>query len=1191
MNFNEDNEDNEENNNNLLSNNIDEIKLLKKLDDKLEKNKIKNSLNLPSDDIDLDLDFNFDFNILNNNPITDNKNNNNIINDLTTNANKNINKEKENNNENEIINDEYINGLDNNIIFKQIKVNNNQNLKIPNHNENINSPINDITNDKLQKQDINNINPSLNSINGRPNNQLIGSSINLNNNQNNNDDENEEFDFDIDVNEIANVQKEEMEKNKKIKQNDENEIIDSNGNEKEEEERIKREEEERIKREEEERKKKEKEDIIKREEEERIKKEEEEKIKREEEEKMKKEEEEERMKKEEEERMKKEEEERIKREEEERIKREEEERMKKEEEERMKKEEEERIKREEEEKIKREEDEGKKKDDEEIIKVEDEERIKKDEEKDKLKEEKINNDKLLKSKGGKNEESEKKLFRNSINKNSKLFLSLSEDQKKYMLKVLEDIKKFKSKQTNYIDNTDQYPTITIDEYQKENTLRDLIQNFRNIIEKENKEEIEKRKNYFINQIYFEGKIGTNPLLDYIPECEINHVNLIEQIYKEQGLKNIPKIDDDYENNIFSAEKLITSEYYSPIGRLENLKGFIYKYNYEENSRLIINSLKAFDYWRSIQADGNSFFRTFMFSIIEYNILYNNKIKLEQLFSEISCDNFIEIYKEYNLDYKIPFTILGVILQLLSKNEVEKAYDFFIKSYLLKDGSFDKMLIIYLRNISFLFVSEIIEISKRESFQDETDEKDLINTINENLIKTMNVEPNFFIICLMPYLFDINVNLFWIDRDLIQSKDGIINFIDEENGENLPSISIGYFYSSYHKIYSNTFIQEIENINLLFQTKVNNLTKLTFQIKNPKKCEICKNDSFIIFLKQKFKICKNCLGKYINKICSFRNDALVKENYIGQEYYSRAFNIRDEYILNDYEFIEIKEEINIINYIQHMASIFCSECKGNFNRKNLNNLKCKCLLCDKCLEDMILHVTNGLKILNSYEKRNLVNVTCSSCGNHFSYDDAIEHLKDIKEKDKQNAINRMSNYVNTLCLICGDLVRQKDKIKESYLSETEKEDVEEEEETITNKNKDNYKTIKNYKKIRVRKENEIGKGINYLDIEHVICINCYENSKANTFSHTNTISSEMSEISNKGGKKDKKSNKNDKKEKKDKNKKDMNLNDKKDKNNFKDKYYIDFEEGECFCFICNKKHFLIDKKLKNGACCTSGCIIH
>jgi hypothetical protein len=164
---------------------------------------------------------------------------------------------------------------------------------------------------------------------------------------------------------------------------------------------------------------------------------------------------------------------------------------------------------------------------------------------------------------------------------------------------------------------------------------------------------------------------------------------------------------------------------------------------------------------------------------------------------------------------------------------------------------------------------------------------------------MNVEPNFFIICLMPYLFDINVNLFWIDRDLIQSKDGIINFIDEENGENLPSLSIGYFYSSYHKVYSNTFIQENENINLLFQTKVNNLTKLTFQIKNPNKCEICKNDSFIIFLEQKFKICKNCLGKYINKICSFRNDALIKGNYIGQEYYSRAFNITDEYVLNDY----------------------------------------------------------------------------------------------------------------------------------------------------------------------------------------------------------------------------------------------------------------------------------------------------
>ena len=1035
---------------------------------------------------------------------------------------------------------------------------------------------------------------------------------NKNDNNNNNYDENEE-EFDFDVNEIVDVQKNELEKMKNKNPKDENEINKSY--EKEEEERVKKEEEKKC-REEDERKRREEEERLKREEEEKKRKEEEERIRKEEEERLKKEEEE-KLKKEEEERERKEEEERLKREEEERIKKEEEERIKKEEEEKIKREEEEeRNKREEEERrIKNEEekrrmnkDEQEKKEEngkiqkegsseeikneeEEIIKVEEEEkeRIKKEDENNEMNQEIINQD--ITPKEEERKESENILLRNSINKNSKLFLSLSDDQKNYIITTLKDINNFRSKQKRTIDNIENYPTITIDINKKEKTLDDLTKNFFDIIQKENKEEIEKRKNFFINKIFFEGIIGTNPLLELIPECDISHVNLLKKIYTTHGLKNIPSIEDDYdyENMIFNSENLLISEYYSPIGKLEDLKGFIskYNYNYEENSKIIINSVKAFNYWRSIQGDGNSFYRTLMFSLIEYYILYNNKELLEQIISEISCDDLIEIYKEYNVNYNICFIIFGVIIQLLSKNEIKKAYDLFLKSYLLKDGSFDKILIIYLRHISFIYVNEVIELSKDEMFQEEIEDKKLINSLNEQLIKTMNVEPDFFIICLMPYLFDINMTLLWIDKDLIHCKDGIISYIDEDNGEIIPSISIGYFYSSYHKIYSKSFIQENEFINSLFQTKITNLTKLTLQVNNPKKCEICKKELFIVFLEQKFKICKNCLQTYINNICSFRNDALNKGNYIGQEYYTRAFNLKDEYILNDYEFIEIKEDTNIINYIQHIASIVCSKCKGNFDKKNLNHLKCKCLLCDKCLEEMIFNMTNGLKILNSYEKRNLANVKCSTCGNNFSYEDAIEHLKDIKEKDNQNAINRMSNYISTLCLICGDLVREKDnKIKESYLSEEEK-DEGEEEETINNKKKDNYKTIKNYKKIRVRKENEIGKGINYLDIEHVICFNCYENSKANIFSHSSSSLSEISETNNKGGKKEKNNIKNLKKEK---SKKNTNLYDKKDKTT-KDKYYIDFEEGECFCFICNKKHYLIDKRIKNGGCCTSGCNIH
>ena len=743
------------------------------------------------------------------------------------------------------------------------------------------------------------------------------------------------------------------------------------------------------------------------------------------------------------------------------------------------------------------------------------------------------------------------------NKNSKIFMSLSEEQKNDYLYIINDIKNLKSKDNNIKDiDIDKYPTIELDLNQKEETLDDIIPNFKKII-KQNENEIEKRKHNFISHNYFEWIIEASPLLELIPECKISHVDLLNNIYNEEGLHNIPEINDDYEELIFENE--IISENNSPIGNVEDLKSFIYKYNFEKNTKVAVNSLKSFNFWRNIDGDGNSFYRSFMFSLLEYYILNNNLNELNEIISEITSNQLLEIYKKQELDYKIPFIILGAILKLLSNNNIEKAYDLFFKSYLLKDACFDKLLIIYLKYISYKYVDEVIELSKEQN------QPNIHNNLNKELINTMNIEPSFFIICLMPYLYDINIHIFWLDKDLIQCKDGVINFIDEENTVNLPLISLGYFFSSYHIIYS--VKSKNEFINKIFNSKSNNLLRLTCQINNKDKCQICKGQKYIIFLKKNFKVCKNCLEKYINKISSFRNESLNNDNYIGQEYYSRPFHLKDNYFLNDFEFIEIKEEVNIINYLQHTASIVCSKCKGNFDKKNLNNLKCKCLLCDKCLEEMILDITGGLKILNSYEKRNLQKTLCTSCGGDFSYEDALEHLKDIKEKDRKNAINRMKNYISTKCLICGTEVRKNENTDEFL-----RDNSDETEEDNNNNQKNKYIELKKYRKIKIRKENDKRKGIDYLDIEHVICYECYEKNMINS-----NISYSKGSVNNNG--------------KRDKEESNSGSSDDEDNKFKRGEYYVDFEEGECFCLICSKKHYLIDKSVRNGGCCSSGCIIN
>ena len=720
-------------------------------------------------------------------------------------------------------------------------------------------------------------------------------------------------------------------------------------------------------------------------------------------------------------------------------------------------------------------------------------------------------------------------------------LSSSEDKKKFK-EILNKIKEFrKDKIDENKIKLEKYPVINLDFNYQEETLDDLIPSLsKKIEENEPSKEVEKRKLNFMAHNYFEGIISTSNLLQLVPECQISHIESMQKIHKEKGLKNLPKIteEENYSKKIFGEkdENLIKS---NKIGDVDCLENFLYKYHLENNEEISSKSYKYFPYWRSVESDGNSFYRAAMFAVIENFIVKNLREQLNQIISEITCDRFIQIYKDKEIDYKIPFYILSTILFLLENNKIEEAYFLFIKSYWLKDNSFDNMLIIYLRYICFDYVKEILELCKDEEILKKCDTKitkDDIN-INKELIKTMNVEPDFFIICLMPYLFDINIIIFYLDRDLTKPKEGLVKLIDEEYPD-LPFISLGYFFSSYHRIYWREWINEEPVIKKIFCNEDYEMKKLIHELKSNKKCKNCKNNEFVVFLEKKIMVCKNCLNDYINELSIKRKEALLKDNYIGKEYYSRAMKLNEEKNLDDFEFIELKEDYNMINYLQQKLSVQCSKCQNFFTKKNLNNLKCKCLLCDKCLNDIIIKITDGKKILNIYEKNILNKMKCSICGYSFSYEDAIDHLKDIKQSDKNNAIKRMGEYASTLCLICAEKVREKN--DNVSISNNNEEKNEEE------KEKEKYNEIKKYKIIKLKKEGERNKGIDYIDCEHVICFECFEKNKVNNILHVSNSSDDEQDESI--------------------------------------KYFIDVTNGTCFCRLCNKKHFLLDKSSKDSACC-------
>ena len=278
--------------------------------------------------------------------------------------------------------------------------------------------------------------------------------------------------------------------------------------------------------------------------------------------------------------------------------------------------------------------------------------------------------------------------------------------------------------------------------------------------------------------------------------EIYHSEIMKKNYNDFGLKNIPKYDSNLEEKIFKEE--IIEKMNCPIGGVENLDSLLQKYFLTSNQKIIDACQKKFFKWRRILGDGNSFYRILMFSILEAYILSNNLKELQYLIAEISSNEFIEIYNTNKINYEICFSIFAIILKLVENKDNSNAYEILLKSYLLKDFSFDKMLIIYLKHVIAININILKDMLKKESIK-----CDDFNELNTYMIESSNIEASFFIICIIPYIFDVNMIVLNITGELLEPFENQLILTDPKEKE-FPLITFGFFFSSYYKLYSPDF---------------------------------------------------------------------------------------------------------------------------------------------------------------------------------------------------------------------------------------------------------------------------------------------------------------------------------------------------------------------------------------------------
>ena len=277
--------------------------------------------------------------------------------------------------------------------------------------------------------------------------------------------------------------------------------------------------------------------------------------------------------------------------------------------------------------------------------------------------------------------------------------------------------------------------------------------------------------------------------------------------------------------------------------------------------------------------------------------------------------------------------------------------------------------------------------------------------------------------------------------------------------------------------------------------------------------------------------------------------------MGLEYYTRPIHICDNYYIDDLEIIELLESFNILNALcQKFNERICNECKEKKDVENIYDLKCGCTYCGNCIEKIVLQITNGIKVLNAYEKKQLGSHKCHSCNNDFDIKEALKLVKHNQEDEKDAAI-RLKTFINTLCLVCNK------ELREEYDNSGGKKykDVE---------NGPKFKIIKLKKNIR----NERANGIEYMEIEHLICEDCYNKYIKLKINKDDNEDEEEEDEEDEDAQAKIQKNKN------------------KGNNNGPNKKIVDLDNGTIYCGICCRNHDLDPKLLNEGGCC-SGCIIY
>ena len=549
---------------------------------------------------------------------------------------------------------------------------------------------------------------------------------------------------------------------------------------------------------------------------------------------------------------------------------------------------------------------------------------------------------------------------------------------------------------------------------------------------------------------------------------------IETIIKninQNELKNLQKsILEANFNYVFQYPENIQT--ISPISEVGNLveSSFAYDISFKEDMAYHLIELENYIYkWRSIDADGNCFYRAVIFSFLENAILNNNVLLIKELI--INFDEKISIYnpffKKYDIESYLQNINVSLIIQILytifyysDKDNIKDAYLVLIKTFLYC-SEFDYGMIFFIRYLIFEYIannenkvySHDFQIKLGNLLPDQyiSDNKFNFKDFFKEQIMKMGIYAEKIEIYLIPYVLKCNLNIYLYnfdknDKVIVKSFNCPINdrftielFFREKHYDIAYNYKYYSLYEKFFKLYEflnqklkvidTQYLELVKNHRELIKNNDNKVdnNKLSFPCPNCHKiskgidkrvclCEKC----FILEVKN------NLLINYIQ----FLNIYTVPFNKIHQSLnktFEQIFSSQICKIKNiEYNGKELLALINknFYNLLQEIKFKICVQCQNEMkDKKEIFSLPCGCCFCShNCYYTYLNNLmVNEVNIIIKDPQLDLPIFSACYCGYKFKIKDYLLLLDEFQRYNVGNFIHAITVVINNnllkFCYLC------------------------------------------------------------------------------------------------------------------------------------------------------------------------------